>query len=89
MRIIPEVRNGAVLVNQALPDTQAGRDAAKEIREGLFRGLSVEFRAVRQSYRAGVRYIQEAALGAVGLVDSASYSNSTVEVRTKRVRWWL
>lgn len=90
MRINPEVRDGAVVVDTPLPDTTAGRDTAREIREGLFRGLSVEFRAVRQVYLDGVRRIQEAVLGAVGLVDSGSYAGSTVEVRSKRRRRvWL
>lgn len=92
MRITPEVRGGAVVVDQALPDTVAGRDAMREIRDGLFRGLSIEFRALKQSYVGGLRRIQEAVLGAVGLVDQGSYAGSTVEVRggrTRRLPRWL
>ena len=91
MRVVPEVRGRAVVIDAPLPDTAAGRDAAREVREGLFRGLSIEFKAVRQAYRAGVRYIQEAGLWAVGLVDTPSYAGSTAEVRGKkpRARIWL
>ena len=90
MRIKPEVRGAVVVVDQPLPDTQAGRDAAVEIRQGLFRGLSVEFKAIRQAYRNGVRYIQEAGLWAVGLVDTPSYTGSVAEVRGRRRRpLWL
>ncbi len=89
MRVIPVVKDGAVLVDAPLPDTQAGRDAATELRAGLFRGLSVEFRSIRESYQAGVRRISQAALFAAALVDSPSYTGSTAEVRTKRVRVWL
>ena len=89
MRIVPEVRDSAVVIDVALPDTAAGRDTAAEIRSGLFRGLSVEFRAIKQSYQNGVRRIAEAVLGGVGLVDSGSYAGSTVEVRGKRRRVWL
>ena len=89
MRITPEVRGMAVVVDQPLPDTAAGRDAAREIREGLFKGLSVEFRAVREAYRNGVRYIAEAGLFAVGLVDTPSYAGSLAEVRDKRFKVWL
>ena len=90
MRVTPEVRGLAVVVvDQPLPDTAAGRDAAREVREGLFKGLSVEFRAVRQTYEAGVRRITEATLWAVGLVDTPSYAGSTAEVRGKRLRVWL
>ena len=89
MRVVPEVRGLAVVIDAPLPDTSAGRDAAREVREGLFKGMSVEFRAVRQTYRNGVRFIQAAGLGAVGLVDTPSYAGSTAEVRTKRPRIWF
>ena len=80
MRVIPEVRGEAIVIDQVLPDTTAGRDAAAEIRQGLMRGLSVSFQAARQEHRAGVRRIQAAAMTAVGLVDSPSY-DAPVEVR--------
>lgn len=91
MRVEPELRDGALVIDAALPDTQAGRDAAAEIRSGLFRGLSVEFRASRQRFAAGVRRIMGAALTGAGLVDTPSYAGSGVEVREKggRRRVWL
>ena len=89
MRVVPEVRGGAVVVDVPLPDTAAGRDAAAEIRAGLFRGLSVEFNALRERVAGGVREIQRAALVGAGLVDSPSYGGSLVEVRGKRRRVWL
>ena len=85
MRVIPEVRGREVVIDAALPDTAAGRDAATEIRSGLFRGLSVEFRATAQRFDAGVRRITAAVLEGAGLVDDPSYSGSAVEVR-KRAR---
>ena len=89
-RVIPELRAGAVVLDAPLPDTAAGRDAAREIRDGLFTGLSIEFRATAQTYRGGVRRISGALLNAAGLVDTPSYSGSTVEVRGKRGRrLWL
>ena len=90
MRVIPELRGDELVIDQALPDTQAGRDAAVEIRSGLMRGLSVEFQAIKARMVSGVRRISEAALVAAGLVDDASYSGSTVEVRdTRRPETWL
>ena len=83
MRAVPELRGRELVIDQPLPDTMAGRDAAAEIRSGLFRGLSVEFQAKRQSIVWGVRRIREAVLGAAGLVDDPSYSGSTVELRDK------
>ena len=50
------------------------------------RGLSVEFKAIRARMVSGVRRISEAALVAGGLVDDASYSGSTVEVRSDKGR---
>ena len=91
MRVIPAVRGNQVVIDAPLPDTQAGRDASREIRDGLFTGLSVEFRAVRQTFAGGVRRITSALLGGAGLVDSPEYSGSRVEVRerTERRRLWL
>ena len=91
MRVIPELRAGELVIDQALPDTAAGRDAAAEIRSGLFRGLSVSFKASRQAFAGGVRRIQSAALTAIGLVDTPSY-DAPVEVRQRREgrrRVWL
>ena len=91
MRVVPEVRDGAVVVDAPLPDTAAGRDAAREIRDGLMVGLSVEFRAALQSYTAGVRRIKRAVLSGAGLVHNPEYAGSRVEVRAKgkRRRVWL
>ena len=82
MRVIPEVRGETIVIDQVLPNTTAGRDAAAEIRQGLMRGLSVSFQAARQEHRAGVRRIHAATMTAVGLVDSPSY-DAPVEVRQR------
>ena len=57
-----------------LPDTTAGRDAATNVRAGVLKGLSVEFRSEKETVRNGpVRIIEKAALVGVGLVDYPSY----------------
>ena len=91
MRAVPEVRGLDVVIDAPLPDTQAGRDAAQEIRDGLFTGLSVEFEAIQQTYRGGVRHIRQAKLSGAGLVDEAEYVGSGVEVRARgeRRHLWL
>ena len=92
MRFEPEVRDGAVVIDAALPDTQRGRDAATMIRNGTFRGLSVEFRATSEGVRNGVREIRAARLAGAALVDDPSYPASRVEVRERtaaRPRVWL
>ena len=80
MRIVPEVRGKELVIDSLLPDTQAGRDAATEIRNGLFKGLSIEFRALRQKYVGGIRRISKGMLTGLAVVDSGSY-DTTVEVR--------
>ena len=90
LRFLPEVREGAVIIDTALPDTVAGRSAAVEIRGGLFKGLSVEFVPSQERNRGGVREIVAAELVGAGLVDSPSYSGSSVAVRRQggRVDRW-
>ena len=83
VRVMPELQGDKLVIDTALPDTQAGRDAAVEIRSGLMRGLSVEFQALKARMVSGVRRIASATLVAGGLVDDPSYSGSTVEVRDK------
>ena len=62
LRATPILDGNVVRIDAQIPDTSAGRDAAEEIRSGLFRGLSVEFKAVRQTIVGGVRRIASAVL---------------------------
>lgn len=84
MRVMPRVQGDEVRIDALLPDTAAGRDAAQEVRDGLFRGLSVEFKATRAFYHGGLRRIQAAQLRGAGLVSDPSYTGSTVSVRARR-----
>jgi len=84
MRVMPQLDGNRVVLNAPLPDTLAGRDAAQEVRDGLFRGLSVEFNALRDMYRNGVRHVQKAVLRGAGLVTDPSYTGSLVSVRASR-----
>ena len=85
VRAIPFESKGAVMIDVALPNTTAGRDAAENVRQGVFTGLSVEFRAEAEGRRGPLREIRRALLGAAGLVDSASYKGSAVEIREEVV----
>ena len=69
------------MIDVALPNTTAGRDAAENVRQGVLTGLSVEFRSEAEGKRGPLREIRRALLGAAGLVDTASYKASTVEVQ--------
>ena len=82
MRVLPTLVGDELRIDQIIPDTSAGRDAALEIRSGLMRGLSVSFQAARQAFVGGVRRISQASMTAVGLVDDPSY-DAPVEVRAR------
>ena len=90
MRFTPELRGRELVIDAKIPNTSAGRDAASEIKSGLLRGLSVEFIATRQESRGGIRTILAGELRGAGLVDSPSYSGSSVAVRRQggRVDRW-
>ena len=91
-RVVPEVRGREVVIDAPLPDTAAGRDAAREVRAGLLTGLSVEFRARLQAHAGGLRRIKRALLTGAGLVDDPSYLGSRVRVEARnrrRRRLWL
>ena len=85
LRFTPVEVEGRLTVDAELPDTTAGRDALAELsgRQPLFKGLSIEFRSVRERFVGGVRRISEAVLTGAGLVDSPSYSQATVEARAR------
>ena len=81
VRAVPFVEGSEVKIRQSLPNTTRGRDAAVNLREGVFTGLSVEFKTIRHAVKRGMRAIAKARLVGAGLVDSPSYSGATVEVR--------
>ena len=92
-RIVPALDGDRVVIDHALPDTRAGRDAAVEVRSGLMTGLSAEVHVERDRMDSGRRLIERATLAGVGLVDRAAFTGSTVTVhgaqRARRRRVWL
>ena len=85
VRVLPYVEDGAVKISAPLPNTTAGRDAAENIRTGVFTGLSIEFQAEREKRELGIRRIDRAFVAGAALVDKPSYGDSTVEVRESGV----
>ena len=85
VRFVPVVDGAEVRINAALPDTQRGRDAATMVRNGTMTGLSIEFHAVDEGRRDGMREVRAARLVAAALVDTASYRGE-LEVRGERAR---
>ena len=74
-----------VKISAPLPNTTAGRDAAENIRQGVFTGLSIEFQSELEKRELGLRRIQRALVGGAALVDKPSYGDSVVEVRESGV----
>ncbi len=94
MRIRPFLEGSELRVDQAFPNTTAGRDAAQNLRppDNIYSGLSVEFKAIRETRRGGVRLVQDGILTGAGLVDLGAYRQALAEVRqqaTRRRRLWL
>ena len=83
VRVVPFLDAGAVKIDAPLPNTTAGRDAAENVRTGVYTGLSVEFRAELERRDAGLRRIDRGLLAGAALVDVPSYTDSLVEVREK------
>ena len=92
VRVIPFLEGRALKVDARLPDTMRGRDAATNLREGVYTGLSLEFQAEADAIINGLREVRRALIVGAGLVDLASYAGSTAEVRQqagKRRVFWL
>ena len=98
IRVQPYVEGRELKVAGPLLNDTMGRDIAVAMQgpNPLYSGLSVEFRAEKETRRGGLRVVQRALLGGAGLVDSPSYKGSTVEVReesglfvARRVWAWL
>ena len=85
-------RGEALELAAELPPLPAADRALDEIRTGKTNGLSIEFRALKESRANGVRVIEEAELSGIGLVSKPSYEGSRVEARARkhgRLARWL
>ena len=76
----------ALRVLATLPETREADDALTNVRAGVLRGLSLEFRAGDAPIIDGVRTVRRAGLLALGLVDQPAYLGSTVEARAFEIR---
>ncbi len=71
----------ALTIRAELPRTQESDDALTLVRNRVLRGLSIEFKALRERVENGIRVISRAALIGIGLVDRPAYQDSLVEIR--------
>ena len=64
-----------------LPEIPAGDMALNGVRSGLYKGVSVEFRALAESMQARERVIEQYELHGIGLTERPVYAGSIVEAR--------
>ena len=83
VKVLPFMDGTDLRIDAPLPNSTAGRDTAEELRSGLLNSLSVEFSAVKETRRNGMRVILEAILGGAGLVDYPSYREAKAELRAR------
>ena len=76
----------ALTMRAELPPIPAADRALDEIRSGAVRGLSVEFRPVKERRDADIRVIEDAFLTGIGIVRAPSYKQSSVEARRRSGR---
>ena len=76
----------ALTMRAELPPIPAADRALDEIRSGAVRGLSVEFRPVKERRDADIRVIEDAVLTGIGIVRAPSYKQSSVEARRRSGR---
>ena len=70
-----------------LPDTVDGRDVRELVRLGVLRGLSAEFRTLKDQWEGSERTIHEAQLVGLAVVDRGAYSGATVAEVREAAEW--
>lgn len=74
-----EMSTVGVSMRARVADTTDGRDTVALVRQGVLRGLSVEFVPEREHSEGDLRIIDRARLVGVAVVDSGAYDGATVE----------
>ena len=83
-----EIMDGAdaLRIKATLPDTTAADDTLELVKARVLRGLSIEFKAIKERFEDGVRVVERALLSGVAVVDTPAYADSTVEARARKGR---
>ena len=66
----------------SMPSTSLAGDVVSLVRAKVLRGLSVEFRVVKEQWTGRTRLIKRAILTGLAVVDRAAYPESEVEARS-------
>ena len=74
----------ALRLSADLPKTRLADDVIELIRTRVYRGLSIEFRAVKEAMLDKVRVVESADLLAVSVVDVPAYPQSTIAAMRAR-----
>ena len=69
-----------------LPDTQDGRDVRELVKLGILRGLSAEFRTLKDAWEGTERTIHQAQLTGLAVVDQPAYLGAGIEAR-EAIQW--
>ena len=69
-----------------LPATQDGKDVRELVKLGILRGLSAEFRTLKDAWEGTERTIHQAQLTGLAIVDVPAYLGAGIEAR-EAVEW--
>ena len=83
LRAFPYLDGDSVKIDAPVPPTGCRQGRCHEHPEGVYSGLSLEFKSLAEGRRGPLREIRKAHIHAGALVDTAAYGGSTVEVRAK------
>ena len=86
MTFDPIVDGSTIRIDAPLPDSELGRQVAREVRSGARAALSVEFVSLDEARVMGVRELRSALIKGAALVALGSYDQARAEVRHRAGR---
>ena len=83
MSFQPVISGNEIKIDAPLPDSELGRQVAREVRSGARAGLSVEFIPLIEARIQGVRELRSALVQGAALVPLGSYNQARAEIRER------
>lgn len=78
-----EIRNGGIYLEATLPEqVQAAVEVRQLVKNGTYRGLSLEFVCGRDEFRGSTRIIHEMEVVGIAVVERPAYLATSVDVRS-------